>query len=399
LGWNEWAIRMPSVMANLGIVVTFLYFSRKYLYNIKIGLLSAVILFTTKLYVDTHISRTGDADALLCFFTFSAALLYFLFIRSNLKKNKYFFVCIMFICLGGLTKGIAGLLILPGLLIYTLYKGKFLPIIKNKAIYIPIVMAFALFAVYYFSREMTTPGYLKAVFENEIGGRFFGIKHEKQPIWFYFRRIFSLDFFPWVLLLIPSFFFINKRLQLQKDLVRFLFVNIGVFLLIISLSQTKSYWNLAPTLPMFALLFAYTFFELVLNYFQFSNQTEREKKGIVSIVLLCFLIPSCLFMFNRLNDEQPRNQADQYSFFVQTFMDKHKNYYISNAGYPRISFYVEKAQKNGTTFVPIAPSQAKIGKRILICTDKDWAQIEGKFLYNIIQKQNDCALLEILKRI
>ena len=167
---------------------------------------------------------------------------------------------------------------------------------------------------------------------------------------------------------------------------------------IISIGQTKAYWYLAPILPWFALLFAYTFFELVLNYFQFSSQPDLIKKGIVGFAILCFLLPSFISVINQLNKHEPKSQADQYSFFVHSFMGKIDNYYISNNGYPSISFYAKKAKNNGNEIIPIPVNKAKIGKRILVCTDKDWTQIESQFIYNIIQKQYDCALIEILKR-
>jgi hypothetical protein len=79
--------------------------------------------------------------------------------------------------------------------------------LKNKHVYIGFLIPVTVCFVYYYSRELVNPGYLKAVFENELGGRYLNVIEEhKASFWYYYLNFIDFQLYPiWYLLLIPGF--------------------------------------------------------------------------------------------------------------------------------------------------------------------------------------------------
>ena len=90
VGTNEIAIRLPSALAVFATCITLLVFSLRYLKNFWLAFIAIITLITCDGYVGTHISRTGDYDALLTFFTTLSCLLFFAY--SETKKTKFLYL-------------------------------------------------------------------------------------------------------------------------------------------------------------------------------------------------------------------------------------------------------------------------------------------------------------------
>ena len=401
-GWNEWAVRMPSALATAGILFTFLYFSKKYLHSYWIGALASFILVSSYGFITFHVSRTADYDALLSLFTFAGALSFFLFVESKIKKQRYWYACVLFFVLACYTKGIAGLMFLPGLFIYIVLRKQFIPLLKNPHFYIAGFLGASLILFFYVYTDLKYPGYLAAVFGNDIGGRFFAVNENNGGGFFYhFNYMFTEGFIPWFALIIPSFFLIQKRLQLNKHLVWFLLICSFSFLLLISISSTKLSWYAAPVYPLFALLIAYTLFEIYLNYFQFVPWSPGLKNGLAITVLLLLISPGYYMNWNKINREIPDESFNQVGSFFNQFVDEHDNYFISKTGgntkyNGNVDFYIEKARRLGKNVVPIYPNAVWLTNRILLCKESDKRIFSEKFTHRVIEEYHSCVLVEVV---
>lgn len=275
VGVNELAVRLPSAISAFFTCITLLIFSHRYLKNSWFGFIAVLVLITSHGYINVHATRTGDYDALLTLFTTLGGLLFFSYCEK--QNNKHLYLFFLFTALAVLTKSVTGLLFLPAIFIYSIIQKQFIPILKNKHFYIGLLSFFGLVIGYYLLREVNNPGYITAVQENELGGRYLHvIENHKHGFWYYYNNLIDFQMPVWHLLipcgLITGFAIKNKRIN---RITLFSFLMIICFFLVISTAQTKLEWYDVPLFPFLAILiaiFIYYVFDL-LEKFKLINQT------------------------------------------------------------------------------------------------------------------------------
>lgn len=254
-GKSEFALRFPSAMAAFFTCLAVYYFiSDVYKSKLK-GVFAALILLTASGFVNIHSARTGDYDSLLCLFTTLYSFLFFKYILSG--RNKYLTLSVLCVVLAVFTKGIAGLFLLPGLAIFAILQGEWPKLIYNKWLYICGGLAILSIVAYYLARDLENPGYLRAVFENEIGGRFgAAIEENQHPFYFYFVNFLFFGHFSFLIYLAPLGVFFGWKSKIPTHrLLTFFTLSISVtFLVIISLAATKLSWYDLPMFPLIAVL-------------------------------------------------------------------------------------------------------------------------------------------------
>src|SRR5262249_5526799 len=133
------------------------------------------------------------------------SLSYFIYLDSEKMSKRNLFLSIATIALifAVWTKGIAGLLLLPGLFIYSLYKRKLKSLLLSPHFYFSAIIFLIFTLSYYLLREFYNPGYLKAVAENELTGRYMNLVlgGTEHPFTYYFHNMISYRFVPWLYLL------------------------------------------------------------------------------------------------------------------------------------------------------------------------------------------------------
>lgn len=257
IGAGELALRLPSAIAAFLTCLGILVLTIRYLNDRIFGLIALIVLVTSYGYIDVHSTRTGDMDSLLTFFITLSALSFFAFIES--KNIKFLYLFFVALALGTLTKSIAALLFLPGLFFYILWRKQVIGILKNYHFYIGIIIFLTAVLSYYLLREHYNPGYLKAVQANEMGGRYLKVveRNLKGSDWFYYNLLIDSHFTAWYLLipcgLLAGWLSKDERL---KRLTVFLTTCIVTYLLVISISKTKTYWYDVPLYPFMALTIA-----------------------------------------------------------------------------------------------------------------------------------------------
>ena len=158
IGVNELAIRLPAALAAFLICIFFLSFTARRFKDPWLGIISCIVLTSTVGYIHVHATRTGDYDSLLTLFTTLYPLLFFSFIET--RETKYLYYTFICLTLSVLTKGIAGLLFVPILPLYTLYKRRVVAIIKDKHFYVGLGVFLFVSCGYYLLRESLNPGFI-----------------------------------------------------------------------------------------------------------------------------------------------------------------------------------------------------------------------------------------------
>jgi 4-amino-4-deoxy-L-arabinose transferase-like glycosyltransferase len=289
-GYNEIALRIPAAICASITVFSLFTFIRRYSGCLTAAAAASLTLLCSYGYILDHCARTGDTDAMLVMWLTLAALRYFDYTEKLLKKDLWLFF--LFFFLAALTKGISAFLILPGLFIYSLVKGKLLLQLKDKTLYLGALLTILLIAGYYWLRELYVPGYFSTMFNSELG-RFWnkdleGAVHH-QPFAYYIQLLWDSYFSPWIYFIIPAYLFVrfSKAGTAFRNLADFSLIYALSHLLIISVSKTKLPWYPAPEYPMFAILIGLTVASL--ERFEFSGRIPAYVKAL--LLLLVFFIP------------------------------------------------------------------------------------------------------------
>lgn len=320
VGINELAIRLPTILSTLFTCIILYLFSRKFLNNEWIAIFISTILITTNGYIAIHGSRTGDYDTLLTFFVTVSSLSIFQFTET--KKNKWLYIFFIFLSLAVLTKGIAGLLFTPAYLILIVATKNFLELLKNKHFYYAIFIFLFIVISYYSIREILNPGYIKAVYENELGGRLNATVDglEEKNTFYYFENLFNdvNRFKTWIYIL-PICFTISL-LSTNKKILKlsiYLVLLVIIHYLVLTKASTKYEWYDTPWFPLFSLIIGLG----VYTIYMFFDNKKFEKKLTYLLIFSCFSISSYSYytIYNKITSNQDEYQRNMnlLSLFFQ----------------------------------------------------------------------------------
>lgn len=290
LGPTEFALRLPSALAALGTALLLFGFGQRVLRAPLLGLGAAVVLLSCSGYVDQHITRTGDYDALLVFFITWYTLAFFRYLEDGHRPALW--QASAGLALAVLTKGVAGVIPLPGLLLYALLSGRTLWLIRQPKAYVALAAAVAVVAAYYLAREAAGPGYWAAVAENELGGRLLKDKTfaGDLPWTWYLDMLLTDELLPWLYLapLGVVALLLRSAPPTFRRLLLLIVTFIVPFMVVISLSVTKYFWYEAPIYPFFALLVG-AGLALVAEALVLRLSPERQRPWPVLVLLACLL--------------------------------------------------------------------------------------------------------------
>lgn len=408
LGVNEWAIRLPAALTSILTGLALWFFCTKQLNRPWLGFLTGSVLASTYAYAYNHAGRTGDYDALLVLFTTLYSLCIYRYADSGTNRWLNFFWG--FLTLAVITKGIAGLLLLPGLALFLLLQESIKPLLRNKAVYRGAFCFLAIILGYYLIRENYNPGYLRAVYQNELGGRYLStLENHRHPFWYYLNNLRTWRYLYWFYFLIPAFgigFF-----HREENIRRLTLFNTSVvlpYLLIISASQTKLDWYDLPLFPFFALQIA------LLLYFSFQSlQTEftglkaavKTATAAMLFALLFFLpFKSIYYHIADFREEPWDVEPHKQGYFLQQAIKQNKNlnqYVFCYEGYNgQIAFYIRKLQLEKmdvhlTNYTEGLPP----GRHVVVSQPAMEQQLLGSYAVKKIGEQFGCTEYIVLSRL
>lgn len=402
-GINEFSVRLPSAIAALITCFLLLFLSVKYLKNYWLGIIASLVLITSQGYIDPHASRTGDYDALYTMFMIAQAFCFFLYIEHSQKKYLYLFFASL--TLAVLTKSVAGIFFIPGFFLFSLISKKFTTLLKTKELYIGLGIFLCFTLGYYFLREYQNPGFIRAVYYNELGGRYLNtLEGHHEPFWFYFESIFTFYFAPWYFLIplgvLTGCF--SKEKKMAK-LSLFLFIVVVSFLFVISIAQTKLIWYLIPAYPLLAII-ASVFIYLIFNLLR---EGSFIKNKMVSLLIPYVFLISLFWMpyqniFNKTYKPINYDKATYgLSYFLRDgLLGKYdlSNSYVLHEGYhAHILFYLNILNDKGSNIHFKAQNQLKAGDKIIADQENIHHFIQNNYDYNMINACDHVVMYHIIK--
>lgn len=246
----------------------------------------------------------------------------------------------------------------------------------EKWIYINFIIFIITIGGYYLSREALNPGYLKAVYQNELGGRFASsIEGHHEKFSFYFDVLFNRQFVYYSILALLG---IVISFQLPKEFLRKLTQYSTIisltYLLIISIAKTKLTWYTAPAIPFFAIMAASPIYYIL----TITNSSSLPKSIVNIIVIALLFIYPYLKVINEVykpSDDQSTWNYLQLGYFLQAADKGHfdlNNKNILYNGYkPHLEYYVNKMKAKGVNVSFIHQDSIKAGYEVIYSTYGD----------------------------
>jgi len=412
LGLSVLSVRLPSAICGLLVCWLLYTFLQRTFGNKLLSFLSVLIFVTAPAVIaDNHSFRSADYDAMLVFTIFASSVSLFLFFEYD-PKIKYLYYFFVFLLLGVLTKGIAGLFYLPGIVLYAFYKKQVLSIIKNKHFYFSFLCFIIPTLTYFFVREKLNPGYFQALNDNEIIGRYNNTHGPYDNIsygdfWYNFNLIIE-NRFNYFYFLIPCGFIIgifSKNSTLKNSSVYSGLLIAGVFL-IISFSLGKNIWYDLPMYPYMAILTAICLFYV----FDFLT-TIKISSSISSINLVPYLFLFVVLVFPyakaiSLINEPLTTHGPVYSYnnVLQDYIKQKRaknNYVIALSQAMDLTqsqlFYVDMAKENKIN-LKVKKGIFANGDILITPHQQTQQEIERDYNFKLLEKYREINVYQIISR-
>ena len=254
-GANMFAIRLPSALSTLFLLLSILFFCGKILNDYRAGFWAALALLVSDGFIKAHVSRTGDHDALLSSWLILSVFYFYKYLIDNKLKN--ILAATFFTFLAVMTKSVIGLMFLPALFLYLFIYPKNRHILRGGAIYASFSALVLAIVAYYFLADYTHKGYLEAVWKMELLPRFQNKegKYLQPEAWHYLKILVVQHRFPlWFLLPFALWAALKSRNEALRQFVS-LPLSIGIFFSLVMSFGIWYDWYDAPLYPLWALIF------------------------------------------------------------------------------------------------------------------------------------------------
>ncbi|MCF8309317.1 MAG: glycosyltransferase family 39 protein [Bacteroidales bacterium] len=395
LGMRELAVRLPVAIMALLTSLALFYYIRRYTGRYWPGWIAALLLVTVQGYVSMHGSRSGDFDVPVTFFMVLYAFNFLFFLETN--RLKFLYLTCLFIILAVLTKGIIGFTFLPALLIFTVMRRQLLSLLSNRHFYYGLISVIVAVAGYYGLREFYTPGYLEAVANNELGGRFLEAQWSHSGgFWFYFEALHKEQFSYWFLLILPGMliglFYNDRKIRTINILAVLIIIT---YFLVISISKTKIEWYSIPMFPFLSIITGtavYFVFEL-LRDFSFSRKLPLRKNVLPFIWLFLVFVAPYSEIIDKTFLPEDTGKAKNY-YHPEVFLKEKTGKTFNPDGYTvvkedkwhRFLFYIYKLRDQGYAVHVAEKENLKKGNKVIVLLPQTQKYIRKNYKYELIKK-------------
>ncbi len=403
-GISVLSLRLPSAISALLTTIAILFFSIKYLKSFWFGFVAVFVLISIDGYIELHSIRTGDYDSLLTLFTTLSGLTYFMFIET--KNNKYLLLFFVSLMLSVLSKGIAGLMFIPGLFIYSLWKKQIISTLKNKNFYIGLLIFLVPVLGIYLLREAYNSGYLEAVSNNEWGGRYFTEKNINSDILYYFKRLTRQRLVPWYIIVPISIGFgMLSDKKKVKTLTIFLTLMVFPYLLIISYSRTKLVWYDVPTFPFFAILIAILLYDIFIRIMKKKWVNYGFLNKVIPFIFIFSVIGVPYLKVIKKNSRPQDYVYEKMAFDLGKYLQDGvkgindlNGFTIVYTGYrPQIDFYKRILEDEGIDIKFNDWDKLEKGDKVLVIQEEYKDKIEKEYIFTKLKRKGSLTIYQIIQ--
>jgi 4-amino-4-deoxy-L-arabinose transferase-like glycosyltransferase len=386
-GSNEWALRLPSVLAALATGSMLFWFCAARLKRPLAGLAANLVLLCTPGFVLVHGARSGDYDSLLTCWTTGYLLAGYLYLGADRTvRGRWLAVFSLCVAMAFLTKTVQGLIFVPALMMYCVLHAPARAVLRHKPLYLAAALIVMFCVAYYLLREQADPGYFKAALANDLGGRYAAaIEHHDGPPYWYLGKI---QLYPWML---PAIAAGTALIRRGTPPVRQAAIYLGTaavfYLIVISSASTKLAWYATPLAPLLALLIGMWVDEALAGMRSRGaiDAVRWRQRLVLSGALLAIIVTSAnLLQLNRRARAMAADELDQYSVFLRSdavAAVAGRTVLIVHPGYPNehgdpfyvapTQFYAGRLRATGhrVAIVPPAAAQPAPGFTVVACGD------------------------------
>jgi 4-amino-4-deoxy-L-arabinose transferase-like glycosyltransferase len=396
-GFNELGVRLASAVFALLSAILLYLIGIKTLKHKWYALALPLVLLSSTGFVSQHIARSGDTDSILAFFILAQSITFYGFTtRANQPNAQWYLVATaVLLSLGCLTKGIAGLLVMPGLIAWAFYTRTFSYIIKGWGFYAGLMLFIFLVPGYYWFRNTLTPGYIDAVIKFELGGRLEQqtyLNEHKLPFYYYYQAFITENrLVNWIYILpLAIVYIIKSNASSARNLGLFMVFALGGISLLLAISSTKLYWYDASLYPVIACIIG-------LASALFIQQT-KPAYGLLFIVLF---LPAYQFIIK--NNVYTNMHTSLGNILKEIRQGEHKNdsIYILHSDLTFIVHcYSKKDQLLGFKNIVTNHEDTTLTPGKFILTTKKERDIDANNLFVLekIASKDDCAFYKIIAR-
>jgi 4-amino-4-deoxy-L-arabinose transferase-like glycosyltransferase len=382
---SEWALRLPSALAAVGTLAVIMIFAWRLTRSILAVLMTCVLLVASQGFFGLHVAATGDYDSLLTFLTTSYLCILFFVLHRRQPSATRLLIAGTLVAAAVLTKGIAGVIPGLGVVFYLVGVRRWTRPFLSPWYMACAVIVLAVAATFYITREIAQAGYLSAVVENELTGRYVNaLEDNSGPVWFYVRLILRQTFSAGSLLLLLPIGLIAAKDRVRLGILFGCCIVSGL-LVVFSFSATKLPWYAAPAYPFLALALALSVWALVERIGLSGNRglVALGAHAAILIISIAITAKALIYRYHAMPGEiLYRPQASYGTLFGElyrqgihkvTVLDAGEDYpWNAEARYaPRLRFYTLMWQTRQFNVQEIAPDFASLagssGKIVATC--------------------------------
>lgn len=396
-GFNELGVRLASAIFALSSAILLYLIGLKTIKNKWYALALPLVLLSSTGFVSQHIARSGDTDSILAFFILAQSVTFYAYTtRLHQPHAQWYLVATaLLLSFGCLTKGIAGLLVLPGLVAWAFYTRTFSYIIKGWGFYVGLMLFTILVPGYYWYRNTLTPGYIDAVIKFELGGRLARqtyLNDTQLPFYYYFKAFVTEQrLLYWVMALPFAMYYIAKEeLSGAKNLAVFFIFCLMSISILLGFSSTKLFWYDASMYPIIAAIIGLA-----------AAILSQNKSYQWSILFLILFAPSYYHVINHNFNMKPHTTLNT---FIEEIRDgEHKNdtiNFIHSDTLFTVNCYVKKDLMNGgyNIITNHEDTTLSTGKYILTMKEARDIDVNNLFVLETIYRKEECAYYKIIAR-
>ncbi len=398
LGNSERSLRLPSAIAAFLTFMLLLRFLKRRTGSWLPGIISVILLVTARGYITVHSARTCNYDVPLAFCTTAALFWLADFIAEG--KRRWLYLSALALTCAVLIKGIAGLLLCPAMLLYIILSGRGLSLMRSRDFRICMILFALSVGGYYLLREWQQPGYLHAVMQNELGGRYLAAleEHKEYPL-VYLHWIRFFGFSSWYGLIIPAV--AASLLIRDRAVARIMQLCAGAalcHLLIISSAGTRLLWYLVPEYPLLAVLCGLLLWQLVQIILEQSSRPLHPALKLLPYAALALLAcePYKIILDTGPGGYPESGDWDAKRYLQSAIAASRPLRADSYCGDPNVmSWYMLSARLKGFRFGRSAVDSLAPGARALVWEDTIKQRIADRYAAAVIDSLGTAQVYEI----
>ena len=398
-GVTKFALRFPAALAALTSTMLIYFSIIKYFGRPKAAFLAILVLISSEGFIGYHVGRTGDYDSLLILFLLLQLFSFYQYLKT--EKSKYLWQFALFIFLGVMTKSIAGLFFLPGIFLFVVIKNKW-KIIFRPRVFMAAGLAIVGIGAYYLYREYLSEGYLQAVWNNELGGRYQVAQEDNSgPWWYYIYQLTFYQYAYWIWWLpIVGVIIIKAKKNINRELLIYMLLIATAFVILISLAATKLRWYIAPIFPLLAVYLGIGLDLMGERIRLWLDKKRRNMNWVLRVVpLIIFLLPA-LLVIDRIH-VYPKKQERHGKLSIEGFLphiDSFDEYKILVDGYDgRLDFYAALLNYRGKEVTKVDTQTTLLpGENIVFSDSLYYAHLEEKYDFELLVKERNYGLVKIM---